>query len=67
MNLIPINSSAIAEIGWENNMLAIRFHSRREPYFYPNVPEQLFKDFLRAHSKGKFYNDRIKDIYLPLP
>ena len=67
MKLIPVNSSAIAEIGWRNNMLVIRFRSRHEPYFFPNVPEQLFKDFLNAPSQGKFFHEHIKDKFLPLP
>ena len=63
----PVNSSAIAEIGYEDGMLAIRFHSRRKPYFFPNVPEKLFKDFDNAFSKGKFFHEHIKDKFLPLP
>ena len=65
--MIPADSSAIAEIGWEKGVLAIRFHSRREPYFFPNVLEQLFKEFQNAPSLGKFFHERIKDNYLPLP
>lgn len=67
MKMIPVDSSAIAEIGYEDGTLAIRFRSRRELYSFPNVPEQIFKDFLQAPSKGKFYNENIRDIYLPLP
>lgn len=66
MKLIPVNSSAIAEIGWQNGTLAIRFHSRREPYLFPNVPEKLFKDFLGASSQGKFFHEHIKDKFTPL-
>lgn len=67
MKFITVNSSAIAEIGWEKGILAIRFHSRQEPYFFPNVPEQLFKEFQNAPSLGKFFHERIKDTYPPLP
>ena len=67
MKMISVDSSAIAEIGYEDGVLAIRFHSRCEPYFFQNVPEQLFKEFLLAPSKGKFFHDNIKDKYLPLP
>lgn len=66
MQMVPVQSSAIAEIGWEKGVLAIRFHSRREPYFYPNVPEQLFTDFENAQSKGKFFHEHIKDNFTPL-
>lgn len=67
LKMIPVDSSAIAEIGYEDGMLTICFRSRRELYSFPNVPEQIFKDFLQAPSKGKFYNENIRDIYLPLP
>lgn len=67
MEMIPVKSSAIAEIGYEDGMMSIRFHSRRKPYFYPNVPEQLFRDFLNAESKGKFFHQYINNKYLPLP
>ena len=66
MEMIPITgSSAINAIGYENGTLAIEFHQRKI-YFYPNVPEQLFKDFLTAPSHGKFFDNYIRDKYFPL-
>lgn len=67
MKLVSVNSSAIAEIGWEDGILAIRFHSRQEPYFFSNVPKQLFEDFLNAPSQGKFFHEHIKDKFTPIP
>lgn len=67
MKKYQVESSAIAEIGYEDGLLMIRFHTCRNPYYFPNVPEQLFKAFLAAPSKGKFFNEHIKDKFLPLP
>ncbi|MBQ6298696.1 MAG: KTSC domain-containing protein [Selenomonadaceae bacterium] len=67
MEIVEVNSSAIAEIGYEDGVLMIRFHAQYKPYYFPNVSEQLFKAFLSAQSKGKFFNEHIKDKYMPLP
>ncbi len=32
-------------------------------YTYHNVPEAVYADFLRAHSKGQFYADHARDYY----
>ena len=66
MKLTPVESSAIAEIGYDNGTLIIRFHSRRKPYLYPNVPEELFREFLCAPSQGKFFHEKIKDKFQPI-
>jgi hypothetical protein len=38
MQLQPVNSSAIAAVGYENGTLAVQFHNNPEPYELPNVP-----------------------------
>jgi KTSC domain-containing protein len=32
-------------------------------YTYSNVPKSVYERFLRAPSKGQFFNDYIKDQY----
>ncbi len=57
-----VNSTAIAQIEWENGTLSIWFHESGR-YDHPGVPESVYEAFLNSRSKGMFYNDRIKDRY----
>ena len=33
-------------------------------YRYLEVPPEAFAAFMQAKSKGRFYNDHIRDVYL---
>jgi hypothetical protein len=56
MSLIPVNSSAVAAIGYENGVLFVRFHDNPKLYSLPKVPYSLFTQFLNASSHGAFWN-----------
>jgi hypothetical protein len=60
MKMFPINSSAIAAIGYENSILAVRFHNNPKTYQLPNVPCSLFLEFLNTPSPGKFFNQHLR-------
>jgi len=60
--MIPVSSSAIAAIGYESGVLAVTFH-RTGTYYHPGVPYAVFAAFLRAGSKGMFYNCFIRGRY----
>jgi hypothetical protein len=60
MNMIAIKSSAVAEIGYENGVLAVRFHKNPKTYHLPNVPYSLFAAFLNAPSLGEFWNQHLR-------
>lgn len=62
MSMISVSSSAIAAIGFENGTLAVRFHGSGL-YHHHGVPQELFDRFLKAGSKGTFYNDHIRGRY----
>ena len=62
MSMIRVSSSAIAAIGYENGTLAVRFHYSGT-YRHYGVPYDLFERFLRAGSKGAFYNYYIRGRY----
>jgi hypothetical protein len=62
MSMIPVNSSAIAAIGYENGVLAVTFHNTGT-YFHPGVPYEVFAGLMRAGSKGVFYNRHIRGLY----
>jgi hypothetical protein len=62
MSMIPVNSSAIAAIGYENGVLAVTFHNTGT-YFHPGVPYSVFAGLMRASSKGTYYNQCIRGRY----
>lgn len=53
MRLIPVNSSNVAYIGYENGVIEVHFHNGYA-YRYPNCDEALFSAFLNASSKRRF-------------
>lgn len=59
---IKVNSSAINSIDYKNDNLFITFNSGRT-YRYLNVEKSLVKDFIKADSIGKFFNQKIKNNY----
>ena len=66
-NLITINgldSSAIRGFVYdkETKILTITFTSGGH-YDYPDVPLSVIYDWLKADSKGKFYNREIRNVY----
>lgn len=52
------DSSAIAEIRWASWKLTVVFH-KSGSYSYHQVPFSLAQEFVKAPSKGKFYNTKI--------
>ena len=62
MKMIPVSSSDIASIGYENGCLDVQFH-RNRLYRYFHVPESVFREFLNAPSKGQFLHTRIKNHF----
>lgn len=62
MNMIPVNSSNISSVGYENGTLYIAFHSGGL-YAYSNVPEIVFNELLNAPSKGEYFHAYIKKHY----
>lgn len=64
MNRIPISSTNIKSIGYEqpSSLLEVEFTSG-DVYRYFDVPEHLYGEFLRASSHGQFLNDNIRYNY----
>lgn len=66
----PVESSNILQIGYDRRTQTLRliFHSRQEgeakrAYDYPMVPEREYEAMMKAESKGRFLNMRIKPMY----
>jgi hypothetical protein len=64
MEMIPIRSTAIRAVGYEptTQRMKIAF-VEGHTYDFCRVPEHIFTGLLRSGSKGRYYNDHIKDRY----
>lgn len=51
MNMRPVSSSRIREVGWEDNILYVRFHDGAL-YAYYNVSKDEYQRFLNSPSLG---------------
>lgn len=58
----PVQSSVIHEVEWHNHELTVIFVTGRV-YVYSAVPQFVYFQFLRAPSKGEFFNREIRDHY----
>ncbi len=63
MHMIPVTSSNINSVGYENNTLYVSFR-RSGIYVYSGVPYNVFQNLLAAPSKGKYFATYIKHSYL---
>jgi hypothetical protein len=50
--MFSVNSSAVDEVGYENGVLAVRFHDNPKTYELPNVPFSLFEAFVNAPRRA---------------
>lgn len=62
MNMIPVSSSNISSIGYENNTLYVSFHSGGL-YLYSGVPESVYRELMSASSHGKYLAAYVKNRY----
>lgn len=62
MNMIPVVSSDLHSVGYENGTLYIRFHSG-STYAYFNVTESDYRGLMAAPSHGRFFHACIKNRY----
>ena len=59
-----VSSSAISHVDYDP--LTAELHvtfTTTGLYTYTGVPHQVYEDFLTAASKGRFFNDNIRDHY----
>lgn len=60
--LIRVRSSAIRAVGYDGSTLAIQFHDSGTYHHY-GVPYSVYEGLMRASSKGRYYNWRIRGRY----
>ena len=62
-NWIVVESSAIRALAYHTDAsLGVAFASGAR-YRYRDVPEDVFRAFLAAPSKGRYFNDEIRDRF----
>jgi hypothetical protein len=61
---MDLESTAISEIDYdaERTKLLVRFRSG-EAYVYVGVPGEVYRSFVEADSKGRFFQQQIRDRY----
>ena len=61
---IPVDSSFINSVSYFDGlkMFEIKLKNGTE-YSFKNVPRKVFERFMAAKSKGKFFNEVIKEKY----
>lgn len=62
MNMIPVSSSNLSSVGYENGVLYIAFHSGGL-YSYTGVPFTVYQDLMNAPSHGKYFREHIRNNY----
>ncbi len=64
MDRIPVNSSNVAEIGYDSTTMTLEVAFRNGTvYQYFDVPETVYQELMRAGSVGQFLNQNIKNNY----
>lgn len=60
----PVNSSNLYSVGYEPEMsvLEIEFRGGRI-YQYSKVPAQVYKGLMNAGSHGRYFHQRIREVY----
>ena len=62
MNMIPVDSSNLSSVGYENGTLYVAFNSGGL-YSYSGVPASVYSGLLSASSKGRYFHANIKNVY----
>ena len=59
-----VSSSSLRSVGYDRGgrLLEIEFR-HGGVYRYRGVPRQVFDELMRSPSKGRFFNERIRDRY----
>jgi hypothetical protein len=61
--MIPVTSSLLLAIGWEDNVMAAQFKGGKI-YHYQGVPKDLYEQVLNAASPGSEFLREVRDVYV---
>ena len=62
MRMIPVSSSNLSSVGYENGVLWVSF-KRGELYEYTGVPEYVYRELMEADSHGEYFHRNIRTTY----
>lgn len=62
MERIPVESEAIRSLGYRSLTLEVEF-TEGGVYQYFSVPKKIFLEFIRAESKGRYFQEQIRDRF----
>jgi len=64
MKRTPVESSMLTLVGYdaEQKILELEFNSGKV-YHYYDVPLKIYRDMLKAESKGSYFRDQIDGMY----
>jgi hypothetical protein len=64
MEFTDINSTMIDKVAFDNNRgMFVQFKTTGQLYNFPDVPKELYEQFLAAPSQGKFFSAQIKNKF----
>lgn len=63
MKPTKVKSSNIKSIGYEDGVLAVEYRGSGEVWHYPDFDAADFKKLMRAKSKGKYVETKVKPLY----
>lgn len=61
MEMIPVQSSNVSSIGYQNGCIYVQFHNGSVYQYSAN--EGLFRQFLNAPSKGRFVHQYLNHLH----
>lgn len=65
MNRDPVDSIVIRSVGYDPaaSVLEVEFLDSGEVYEYFDVPYSVYLELMEEESKGRYFNDFVKDLY----
>ena len=58
----PVESSALARVGYDRDVLEVEFVNG-SVYQYVGVPVWFYEALMTAQSRGRFFNEHIRNRY----
>lgn len=57
-----VTSTSISEIGYKYRTMKVKFNNGKM-YEFKKVPRAMFDEFVKAMSKGKFFNEKVREVF----